>query len=192
MFGLFNRSKNTVKSPKTLLVSIGIPEETLFDSDRDIYQSYFSDITEYQAETVSDFFNFISDKHFDIVHLFTDVLLNGTIQNASGYYFLENLSEAKTKLVIFASDNPADCYIAFYPKSHDNSIKPMNAILTIERKGELFPKFFKSLFELMANGDTMPQAWVKLAPQNPHANAAEATMPGAIFIAGFASVKFVP
>jgi len=189
MFGLFNRSKNTVKNPKILLASIGTDDETLFAADREIYQSHFSDITEHRAASVSDFFEFIRGKTFDIVHLFVEVKANGTIHDASGYEFLENLSQAETKLVLFASDNSGDSYIAFYPKANAKNIKPMNAVMTLDRKGDLFPKFFKSLFSFMASGDTMPQAWVKLAPQNPNI---EHNTPETIFSAGFGAVKFVP
>jgi hypothetical protein len=189
MFGLFNRSKNTVKNPKILLASVGAGNETLFATDREMYQSHFSDITEHQAASVSDFFDFIRGKTFDIVHLFAEVKPNGTIQDVSGYEFLGNLSQAETKLVIFATDNSGDKYIAFFPQAKDKSIKPMNAVMTLDRKGDLFPKFFKSLFGFMASGDTMPQAWVKLAPQNPNI---EHNAPETIFSAGFGSVKFVP
>ncbi len=189
MFGLFNRSKNTVKNPKILLASIGTNDETLFAADREIYQSHFSDITEHQAESVSDFFEFIRGKTFDIVHLFAEVKPDGTIQDVFGYQFLENLSQAETKLVLFASDNSGDNYIKFSPKDKWENIKPMNIVMTLERKGDLFPKFFKSLFGFMALGDTMPQAWVKLAPQNPHLNH---NTPETIFSAGFGAVKFVP
>lgn len=189
MFGLFNRSKNIVKNPKILLASIGADFETLFATDREIYQSHFSDITEHRAASVSDFLDFISGKTFDIVHLFADVKPNGTIQDASGYQFLESLSQAETKLVLFASDNTGESYIAFYPKDNDRNIKPMNAVMTLERKGDLFPEFFKSLFGFMASGDTMPLAWVKLAPQNPHI---EHNTPNTFFSAGFGAVKFVP
>lgn len=187
MFGLFDRSKKTVKNPKILLASIGAIDEALFTVDREIYQTYFSDITEHQAASVSNFFHFISGKTFDIVHLFAEVKPNGTIQDISGYEFFENLSQAETKLVLFASDNSGDNYIAFYPKA--KNIKKMNGVMTLDRKGDFFPKFFKSLFGFIVSGDTMPQAWVKLAPQNPHI---EHSAPETIFCADYGSVKFAP
>ena len=123
------------------------------------------------------------------MHLFAEVKSNGTVEDVFGYKFLENLSQADTKLVIFASDNSGDNYIAFSPKDKTKNIRPMNMVMTLERKGDLFPKFFKSLFSFMVSGDTMPEAWVKLAPQNPHI---EHNTPGAIFSAGFGAVKFLP
>jgi hypothetical protein len=187
MFGLFNRSKNTVKNPKILLASIGASDETFFAADREIYKSYFSDITEHKAATVSDFFDFIGGKTFDIVHLFAEIKTNGTIEDVSGQEILENLSQAQTKVVLFASGNSGDSYIAFYPKRGAENINPMNAVMTLDRKGDLFPKFFKSIFGFMVSGDTMPQAWVKLAPQNSNI---EHDAPETIFSAGFGAIKF--
>jgi hypothetical protein len=40
-------------------------------------------------------------------------------------------------------------------------------VLTINRKGVAFATFFRRLFEDMSNGISMPDAWVKLAPQIP-------------------------
>lgn len=48
---------------------------------------------------------------------------------------------------------------------------PANIIITMNRNGEAFGRFFKSLFSQMRTGTTMPLAWVKLAPQGPAANA---------------------
>jgi hypothetical protein len=42
---------------------------------------------------------------------------------------------------------------------------PANLVITNDRKGEAFSRFFKSLFQLMWTGVPMPMAWVKLAPQ---------------------------
>lgn len=121
------------------------------------------------------------------MHLFAEIKPSGTIEDVSGQEFLENLSQVETKVVLFASDNSGDSYIAFYPKCGAKNINPMNAVMTLDRKGNLFQKFFKSLFGFMVSGDTMPQAWVKLAPQNPQLNQ---NTPEAIFSAGFGAVKF--
>jgi hypothetical protein len=45
---------------------------------------------------------------------------------------------------------------------------PVNLVLTGNRNGENFGRFFKSLFELMGAGLPMPSAWGKLVPQTPH------------------------
>jgi len=191
MFGLFKRVNNTVKNPKILLASIRAGHEQLFTQDCDIYQGQFNgifnDTTEYRAANISEFFEFINGKTFDIVHLFADIETNGTIQDVSGTEFLKKLSASEVKVLIFASDNPGDNYVAF-SKDIGKNIKPMNLVMTIERKGDLFPSFFKSLFGFMAFGHTMPMAWVELAPQN--VNKTGSDTPGAIFSAGLGSLKF--
>ncbi len=47
---------------------------------------------------------------------------------------------------------------------------PANIVVTLNRNGEAFGRFFKTLFSQMRTGMTMPLAWVKLAPQGPAAN----------------------
>jgi hypothetical protein len=42
---------------------------------------------------------------------------------------------------------------------------PVNLVITNNRNGETFGRFFKSLFQQMLMGVPMPMAWVKLAPQ---------------------------
>jgi hypothetical protein len=42
---------------------------------------------------------------------------------------------------------------------------PVNLVITANRKGEAFGRFFRSLFELMRTGMSMPAAWATLAPQ---------------------------
>lgn len=44
---------------------------------------------------------------------------------------------------------------------------PANAVITLERKGDAFGRFFRELFTLMFGGTDMIDAWVKLAPQVP-------------------------
>jgi hypothetical protein len=42
-----------------------------------------------------------------------------------------------------------------------------NVVVTLERKGQAFGKFFHALFELMRDGEDMLTAWVTLCPQGP-------------------------
>ena len=54
---------------------------------------------------------------------------------------------------------------------------PVNLVITANRKGQVFGRFFKSLFQLMWTGVPMPAAWATLAPptrQQPQ------NMPGSI------------
>ena len=44
---------------------------------------------------------------------------------------------------------------------------PANIVITLNRNGDTFGKFFRELFSKMRSGVTMPMAWVALAPQGP-------------------------
>lgn len=186
---LFKRSHNTVVKPAILLCSIGKDDKLLRTSDKAIYHSH-NNIIEFHAGSVSDFFDFIKNKTFDIVHLLVRVESGGTVEETSGFELFECLSNAGAKLVIFASGNASDGYIKLAPKARCRNINPMNVVMTLDRKGDLFQRFFQSLFDLMAAGDSMPAAWVKLIPQDggkEHQN-----VPDTIVHAGLGQIGFVP
>jgi hypothetical protein len=44
---------------------------------------------------------------------------------------------------------------------------PANIVITINRNGDFFGRFFRDLFSQMRAGTSMPMAWVNLAPQGP-------------------------
>jgi hypothetical protein len=44
---------------------------------------------------------------------------------------------------------------------------PANVVITLNRNGEHFGRFFRELFRQMLAGISMPMAWVELAPQGP-------------------------
>jgi hypothetical protein len=55
-----------------------------------------------------------------------------------------------------------------------------NLVMVIDRKGEVFGRFFHKLFNAMSEGVSMPVAFAKLAhPWNPGAD--ESNLPGVIF-----------
>jgi hypothetical protein len=45
---------------------------------------------------------------------------------------------------------------------------PANVVITLNRNGDYFGRFFRELFSQMKAGIGMPMAWVTLAPQGPH------------------------
>ena len=185
MFGIFNRFKNTIKNPKILIASIGSDDNQLLSEDRLIYDGYFSDIEIFETRSVHEFYEFIENSKFDILHLFTNITEDNTIQEESGAAFFEHVSQAKIKIFIIASGNDSDRLLDFSSQGK-NTGSGMNLVMTLDRKGELFTKFFKSLFGCMLGGKTMPEAWVELAPQNPHI---QHETPDTIFLAGAGSLK---
>ena len=158
MFGLFGRSKNTVKNPKVLVASIGSNDTSLVSSDRRIYEGYFDDIETCQTESVAEFYKYIREKTFDILHLFASLDSDQTIEGETGPAFFERLSQANVKIFIFASDNEGDLLIPFCSQATNAGVARMNLVMTLDRKGELFGSFFKTLFGSMVSGRTMPEA----------------------------------
>ncbi len=191
MFKLFGNAKNSVKSPKILICFVGdAMENANFQQEKSIYQMY-QDVTEYRAAAGADLLAFVDGKTYDIVHLLASVADDGTVGGSFGIQVLEGLSKAGAKLVVFASENPVENYVAaFPPKQRIGFVEP-NLVLTLERKGENFVKFFGSLFGLMAKGRTMPMAWVKMAPQGGDSRRMQ-ELPETIFEANLGQIKFVP
>jgi hypothetical protein len=74
------------------------------------------------------------------------------------------LRDSRAKIAVIAS--PVIGYQ--YSASADNP--PVNVVFTLDRKGDEFGRFFKSMFELMwTRGLSMPMAWNLLAPPSrPH------------------------
>lgn len=186
MFRLFSRSKNTIKNPVCLVASIGSHDHALLTRDRQIYEHYFTDVEIYESGDVAGFYEFLNETTVDILHLFADVSSDHTIQHESGISFFERLSQANVKIFILASENEVDNLIPFCSQAANAGIAHMNIVMTLDRKGGLYGRFFKSLFGRMVNGKTMPQAWVELAPQNPN-TIHEA--PEMVFSAGYGSLR---
>jgi hypothetical protein len=66
---------------------------------------------------------------------------------------------------------------------------PANVVITFDRRGSRFGRFFKQLFSRMLAGVTMPMAWVELAPQDP---AGQDDNPGTMFIPEVGYIAFGP
>lgn len=79
------------------------------------------------------------------------------------------IRDSTARVVVIASEVPADFlsnreFQAAFGKG-DNP--PVNLVMTLNRNGENFGRFFRSLFGMMWKGVSMPLAWVQLAPQGP-------------------------
>jgi len=88
------------------------------------------------------------------------------------------------KLLWLASQNKPEGYI----KGFKAAGKPLNLVLTIDRKGPRFSTFLVHLLRKMSAGETMPVAWVSLAPQSSN-DPRNQDAPACIFAAGRSGVK---
>lgn len=66
--------------------------------------------------------------------------------------------------------------------------KEANIVLTLDRNGTGFPRFFHALFGKMREGRDMMSAWVELAPQHPSAN--ESWAPQTLLLAEGGKIVF--
>lgn len=101
----------------------------------------------------------------DVLMIYAIIADDGEIQNASDS-LRSMIYKSQASIVVVATENSAQSYIAASKRPGSGKA---NLVMTLKRNGNIFPNFFKKLFEMMHHGVTMPMAWVKLAPQIPGA-----------------------
>jgi hypothetical protein len=80
------------------------------------------------------------------------------------------IAKSGASIAVVASEVPADVLKnpRFQKSVGRAGHPPVNLVITGNRNGAAFPRFFGELFQSMRDGLSMPMAWVKLAPQMPH------------------------
>jgi hypothetical protein len=126
---------------------------------------------------------------YDIVHLFCDVSENGTIigsngTTSTGASLIQSCCDSDVKLLWVASENKPDGYI----KGFRADGKRLNLVMTMSRNGSKFSTFLEKILSKMSAGETMPVAWVAVAPQSPQ-DPRHQESPACIFAAGRGGVK---
>jgi hypothetical protein len=104
----------------------------------------------------------------DVVFLYCAVESSGKVVGHTES--LRNLiGESGTRVAVVASEIPHEILMSpeFQRSLNRGNNPPTNLVITGNRNGEAFDRFFKSLFQLMWAGVPMPFAWAKLAPQSP-------------------------
>jgi hypothetical protein len=95
------------------------------------------------------------------------------------------IKAARAYIAVLASENDGQAYIAHMGKRTDWGA---NIVMVLNRNGDKFATFFHRLFTAMYAGQSMPMAWVQLAPQGPSARHDE--IPSSIFAAEAGHVTF--
>ena len=133
--------------------------------DRQLLASLFGEVRESQSEV----------PRRDVLFLYGDVGPTGKIAGRSDG-LRDIIKAAGAYVAVVASDNPPDHYMkCLGPRDEWTA----NITLTIDRRGDKLPQFFAELFRRMYAGESMPVAWVELAPQIPghgHPDAPETIM----------------
>ncbi|HTC93802.1 MAG TPA: hypothetical protein VK699_10155 [Terriglobales bacterium] len=177
-----------LRNPRILVCALEDSYTDLAEIDTGIYSRHFKRISTVQLHDLDELFDQLR-KGCDILHLFCTVSEQGMIQGADGLRPATDLLSAcdgsGVKVLLVANENPAKGYITGFKKGRS----PLNLILTLQRKGDVFGKFFGALFDEVLQGKTLPVAWVKLAPQIPRTEHQD--VPETLFLTGQA-FKLIP
>jgi hypothetical protein len=95
------------------------------------------------------------------------------------------IKSAHAYIAVFAMENDPNAYIKRMGKRTDWGA---NIVMVLDRNGDRFAAFFQRLFTAMFEGQTMPMAWVQLAPQGQSPKHDE--NPSSIFAAEAGHVTF--
>ena len=103
----------------------------------------------------------------EILFLYAHLNEDGTINGPTRSGIRQIVELTKASIVVLASPNSANSIqnAAALPGP-----KTANLVLTLDRNGSGFGRFFRELFEKMRDGQEMLAAWAEIAPQHPSAN----------------------
>jgi hypothetical protein len=182
------RAQDEVFGAKVLVAALDRKFAELVNADGRCYSQFYPTPAETIFEDAAGLLNAIGGG-YDVVHLFCDVTQDGSIADSRGHktpamLLMQACADSDVKLLWVASENKPDGYI----KGFKSSGKPLNLVLTIDRKNSRFTDFLQDLLRKMSAGETMPVAWVSLAPQSPEDPRSQ-NAPGCIFAAGRGAVR---
>jgi hypothetical protein len=104
----------------------------------------------------------------DVLFLYCALEPSGTIVGQQGSV-RALIRDCKARVAVIASQVPSELLSnrEFQAALGRGNNPPVNLVMTLNRNGANFGRFFKSLFQMMLTGMSMPMAWVELAPQGP-------------------------
>jgi hypothetical protein len=186
---LFRKQSNDeVVGSKVLLCGLDPKFAEWLKIDSDSYGQFYPAPTAITSTSIQELTRAIS-KGYDIVHLFCDASPEGLITDSSGAQIsgtdlIQVCCESSVKLLWIASENNPDAYI----KGFKAGGKPVNVVMTINRRGAIFSAFLQKLLSKMKAGETMPVDWVAISPQSPN-DPRQKDSPACIFAAGRGAIK---
>lgn len=155
-----------LSSPKVGILDLG-GEKTkeLVESDVSFLRPLFDEVRVVNLTTLA----------CDVLFLYADLTAEGAVLG-SDRGLREIIRDSGAKVVIVASANPSGHYIkAGKQKPYGQA----NLVMTLDRHGKGFGRFFSELFSKMKRGASMPSAWIELNPQVPGRE--QSDCPDAIF-----------
>jgi len=144
----------TISAPKVAILDLGGPESKPFvASDGAFLRVVFGHVR------IAD----LTELGCDVLFLYAKVAADGAIVG-SPWGLRELIRDSGAKVVVFGLANSGKSYVLA------GKLKPYgraNLVMTLDRCGEAFERFFAALFSKMKTGTPMPIAWVQLNPQAP-------------------------
>jgi hypothetical protein len=173
---LFSKNRVLVlSSPKVGILDFGSEQtKELVESDASFLRSLFAEVqvVDLAAPTC------------DVLFLYAELTAEGAVLGSTRG-LREIIRDSGAKVVIVASANPSGHYIrAGKQKPYGQA----NLVMTLDRHGDAFGRFFLALFSKMKRGASMPTAWVELNPQVPGRE--QSDCPGAIFACEIGPLTF--
>ena len=109
----------------------------------------------------------------------------------SAYSLRDAIKTAGADVAVVASEISQDVLVGrgFAQAMGERNDWPANIVITLNRNGDSFGRFFNSLFSQMRTGISMPMAWVSLAPQGPQQ---PKDIPGTIALMEAGHIAFGP
>jgi len=164
-----------VETPRIGFINlVGPAGESLVNEDKRVLADLFDSVDTGRDEPLI----------CDVLMIYCDLEHNGTIAGHSAG-LRDVIDAAKAPIAIVASENRADCYIAAGKRDGHAAT---NLVMTLNRKGPVFTAFFADIFRRMFAGQSMPMAWIDLAPQIP--GATHDNCPETIFAAEVGHIVF--
>jgi hypothetical protein len=127
----------------------------------------------------------------DVLFLYADIEPSGKIVGQP-WLVREAIRDSGAKIAVIASPVPKEIMSgqqwAIQKSAFARESYPaVDLVITLDRNGENFARFFKSIFQMMRTGQSMPMAWVQLAPQGP---VQPKDIPGTVFLMEAGQVWF--
>jgi hypothetical protein len=186
----FNRPKSPIiLKTRAVVCSLNARFDGLLAEDGLSYSSFFPSTIISACHNINELRMMIA-RGCDIVHVFGLVSDAGVItddngSSMAGTMLIQACCSGGVKLLCIASDTSREACI----KGFSAGNKPLNLVLTLDRRGPLFGSFLAKLLAKLAAGKTLPIAWVEIAPQTVRAPEHN-DLPATIFAAGLGGAVF--
>lgn len=163
----------SIRDPKVGIVNVaGADGEKLAQEDAKYLNGIFPRVRTLQP----------ANPGCDVLYMYASIASGGSIRD-SPESVRDIIRVSKAPIVVIANANEVDCYAAAFKGKASRA----NLVMTLDRRGESFARFFTKLFMQMKAGVSMPNAWVAL---NPQSSSADADAPSCIFSCEVGHITF--